>query len=233
MASEFGYAGKILKVDLSRGEISELLTSEYADRFLGGRGIAAKIYWDEVPPQAKAFEPENHLIFITGPPAGFYGLAGSRWQVCGKSPFTNPETFSYANLGERWGTRLKYAGYDALAVTGKAEKPAVIVIRDSEVEIRDGSHLRGLPALEAAEKLKADLGKDFSVVSIGAAAENLVPFATILADDGASGASGLGGKGELVGCACGDIEAVTGGRGIGWAGGNGQGIGIDQVDAES
>ena len=64
MAGEFGYVGKILKVDLSQGNISELATSDYAERFLGGRGIAAKIYWDEVPPDTRPFDPENRLIFI-------------------------------------------------------------------------------------------------------------------------------------------------------------------------
>ncbi len=100
---EYGYAGKLLRVDLSRRDIGESLTSDYADRFLGGRGIAAKIYWDEVPPETKAFDAENKLIFITGPLAGFTGLAGSRWQICGKSPINIPETFSYANLGGSWG----------------------------------------------------------------------------------------------------------------------------------
>ena len=98
MVPEFGYAGKILKVDLSSGIISELYTADYADRFLGGRGIAAKIYWDEVPPDARPFDPDNRLIFITGPLAGFPGLAGSRWQICGKSPISVNESFSYANL---------------------------------------------------------------------------------------------------------------------------------------
>ena len=71
MASEFGYAGKILKIDLSSESISDVLTSDYADRFIGGRGIAAKMYWDEVSPEAKAFDPQNQLIFVTGPLPGF------------------------------------------------------------------------------------------------------------------------------------------------------------------
>ncbi|MBA7683275.1 hypothetical protein ES703_91637 [subsurface metagenome] len=70
MASEFGYAGKILRVDLSSGTITHVPTMDYADRFLGGRGVAAKIYWDEVSPEVKALDAENRLIFITGPLAG-------------------------------------------------------------------------------------------------------------------------------------------------------------------
>ena len=97
MGNEFGCAGKILRVDLSQGTTVDVPTKGYADRFVGGRGIGAKIYWDEVSPNTKAFDPENRLIFANGPLAGFAGLAGSRWQVCGKPPAVTPESFSYAN----------------------------------------------------------------------------------------------------------------------------------------
>src|SRR5512136_413550 len=98
-----GYAGQILRVDLSDGSVTALPTADYADRFLGGRGIAAKLYWDEVPPGTMAFDAANLLVFMTGPVAGFMGFAGCRWQVCGKSPLMEPEAFSYANLGGSWG----------------------------------------------------------------------------------------------------------------------------------
>ena len=191
--TEFGYAGEILKVDLSKGSITRLPSAQYTDRFLGGRGLAAKIYWDTVPVETKAFDAENCLIYATGPVTGFTGVAGgSRWQVCGKSPVMEPQAFSYANLGERWGARLKYAGYDGLAVQGKADKPVYIYIRDGAAEIRDASALWGRSAIEAGDSLKAELGKDVSVLTIGPAAKNKVVFATMLTDDGASGASGLG-----------------------------------------
>ncbi len=191
--AEYGYAGRILKVDLSDGVLKHLDTDVYADKFLGGRGIAAKIYWDMVPPQARAFDPENFLIFSTGPVAGFPGFAGYRWQVCGRSPAGNPEAFSYANLGGRWGAALKYAGYDGLAATGKAGKPVYLFINNDRVEIRDASHLWGRPAFEVIDILKSELGKAVSVLTIGPAAENLVSFGTLITDEGSSGAGGLGG----------------------------------------
>jgi aldehyde:ferredoxin oxidoreductase len=77
VAEQYGYAGKILRVDLSSGSITLMSTMDYAEKFLGGRGIAAKIYWDEVPPEVKAFDPENRLIFATGPLAGLKGVSGS------------------------------------------------------------------------------------------------------------------------------------------------------------
>ena len=187
-----GYAGQILSVDLTSGKVARLPTAHYADRFIGGRGLAAKLYWDMVPPGAGATSPENALICATGPVAGFNGFAGGRWQVCGKSAAGTSETFNYANLGGRWGTWLKYAGYDALVVRGKSEEPVYLFINNETVEVRDAAGLWGRSALEAHEDLQRQLGKGVSVLTIGPAAENMVTFATVLADDGASGSGGLG-----------------------------------------
>ncbi|MBM4444958.1 MAG: aldehyde ferredoxin oxidoreductase, partial [Chloroflexi bacterium] len=84
--SHSAYAGRILRLDLSSGAVSQSPTSDYVRRFLGGRGLAAAIYWDEVPPTSSAFDPENRLIFATGPLAGVPVIGGSRWQACAKSP---------------------------------------------------------------------------------------------------------------------------------------------------
>ena len=192
MAGEFGYVGKILKVDLSQGNISELPTSDYAERFLGGRGIAAKIYWDEVPPETRPFDPENRLIFITGPLAGFPGLAGSRWQICGKSAFTTAESFSYANLGGSWGAYLKFAGYDGAVIVGKSDKPAYLFIQDGNVEIKDASFLWGKSTIETREILKGIHGKGTRVAAIGPAGEHLAGIAVILADEDSVGSGGFG-----------------------------------------
>jgi aldehyde:ferredoxin oxidoreductase len=104
----------------------------------------------------------------------------------------DPEVFSYANLGERWGSYLKFAGYDALAVTGRAAGPVYINIDSRGADIKDASSLWGRPSFEAGDRLKTDLGKGTSVLTIGPAAENRVSFATMITEDGASGASGLG-----------------------------------------
>jgi aldehyde:ferredoxin oxidoreductase len=189
---DFGYAGKILRVDLSGRKISTLDTSDYASRFLGGRGIAAKIFWDLTPPGIKAFDPQNCLIFITGPVAGFPRFAGCRWQMCGKSPQTDPETFSYANFGGSWGAWLKFAGYDGVAVTGKADRPVYLYIEnDDKVEIRDASHLWGMTNQDTQDALHTELGNDARVLGIGPAAENLVYFALAQGADNALGGGGL------------------------------------------
>ena len=189
---DFGYAGEILKVDLSDGKITKLPTSNYADKYIGGRGIAARLYWEMVPPNAKVADPENCFICASGPVAGFPGFAGGRWVACGKSALLDQEAFTYSNLGGGWGVRLKYAGYDGIAVQGKAEKPVYLWIHDGAVEIKDASHLWGKTTFETVDLLKAELGKSASVLTIGPAAENGIAFATIFAEQGASGSGGIG-----------------------------------------
>jgi len=187
-----GYAGKILRVDLSSGEIGESPTADYAHAFLGGRGIAAALYWDEVPPDAGALDPQNHLIFMTGPLAGVAGLAGSRWTVCGKSPATDPELFCYSNLGGGWGAKLKFSGYDGVVIRGASSRPVYLLVNEGRAELKDASHLRGKGAAEVRERLKEDLGKSTGVVATGPAGENAVTFAGLLADDDSSASSGFG-----------------------------------------
>ncbi len=184
------YAGNILRVNLSTGDVDTVPTEDYVQLFLGGRGLAAKIYWDEVPPGIDAFDPENRLLFVTGPIAGVPGFAGSRWQVCGKSPIH--DRFSYCNLGGSWGAQLKFAGYDGLVVHGKADRPAYLWIDDGRVEIRDATHLMGTGAIDCREKLKEELGRSARVVATGIAGENRVVFASLVADNDSTGASGLG-----------------------------------------
>jgi len=190
MTEEEGYAGKILRVDLSSGKVTDFPTRDYADRFVGGRGIAAKIYWDEVSPGISAFDPENRLIFVTGPLAGFPGLAGSRWQVCGKSPVT--EQFCYGNAGGSWGAWLKFAGYDGIVIQGKSDKPVYLFLKDGTAEIKDASACWGQGCIETRDILKGELGSDVRVVATGPAGENMVTFATFLADEDASIGSGFG-----------------------------------------
>jgi aldehyde:ferredoxin oxidoreductase len=192
MAARHGYAGKILRVDLSSGNITCMSTKEYCDGFLGGRGIAARIYWDEVSSEVSALEPENKLIFMTGPLAGLPGLAGSRWTVCGKSPTTIPEHFSYTNLGGSWGAQLKFAGYDGIVIQGRSDNPVYLFIQDDVAEIRDASSLWGRSTMEARDSLKGDLGSSVRVVACGPAGENLVAFAGVLADNDSSGSNGFG-----------------------------------------
>ncbi len=187
-----GYAGKILSIDLSGGKTSQKPSDDYVGRFLGGRGLAAKLFWDMVPAGIGAADPDNCLICATGPVTGFFGLAGCRWVMGSVTPLHQPEAFTCGNLGGRWGPALKYGGYDALTVRGKAERPVYLYIHDGIVETKDASALWGLSSFDTQDSIKAELGKGVSVISIGPAAENLVVFATALADGGASVSGGMG-----------------------------------------
>lgn len=209
MEELYGYAGQILRVDLSSGTISSIPTEKYATRFIGGRGMAAKIYWDEVDPQIDALSPENRLIFVTGPMTGFKGVGASRFQVCGKSPAADPECFSYSNLGGSWGPRLKHAGYDVVILQGASDRPVYLLIKDGAAEIRDASSLWGKSTIEVQETLKKEFGRSLSVLSCGQAGENMVSFASLLADDDSSASSGFG---AVMGSKKLKAVAVQGGR---------------------
>lgn len=187
-----GYAGSILMVDLSSGRAHRIPTSDYNDRFCGGRGIAAKLYWDLADPASNVLDPSNPMIFVTGPLSGVPAVAGSRWQVIGKSPYTTPCHYNYSNLGGRWGAFFKFAGYDALVVQGRAEKPACLVVSEDGISIKDATPLWGKRAIETRETLKADLGQAASVAAIGPAGENLAVMASILADQDAVATAGMG-----------------------------------------
>lgn len=167
-----------------------MATADYAGLFLGGRGIAARIYWDEVPPQIDALDPDNRLIFMTGPVCGVPGFA-SRFQICGKSAATNQ--FSYCNLGGSWGAHLKFAGYDGVVVQGKADKQVYIWIDGDKVEIRDAAHLKGKSAFQCETEMKKELGESVRVLTVGPAGDNTVSFATFLAADNSVGTGGLAG----------------------------------------
>ncbi len=165
---------------------------DYADRFLGGRGIAAKIYWDEVSPEIDAFDPENRLIFATGPLCGMPAIGGSRWTICGKTPENFPNCFSYGNLGGIWGAALKFTGYDAIVVYGRSDTPVYLYIHDDTAEFPDASDYWGTGAIETREALKKVHGQRARGVTIGPAGENRAVMVILTADNDSVCTAGLG-----------------------------------------
>ena len=135
----YGWCGKILKVDLTDSKISELQTTNCVDRFLGGRGIATKIYWEEVGSHVGAFDPENCLILMSGPLGAIGAQGASRFVVAGKSPMLLPEGFCYGNLGGFFGPCLKRAGYDGIVISGRSQKPVYLWIDNEKVQILNAS----------------------------------------------------------------------------------------------
>jgi aldehyde:ferredoxin oxidoreductase len=137
-------------------------TMPYADRFLGGRGIATRIYWEEVLPGTGAFDPENRLIFMTGPLVATGTQGAARCMVIGKSPMLMPEGFCYGNIGSFFGPYLKRAGYDGLIIHGRSSKPVYLLIHDKNVQILDASSLWGKGVYAAGNMLKHEYGENLS-----------------------------------------------------------------------
>lgn len=188
----YGYTGKILRVDLKEKSCKvEKLDLEKAKKYLGGRGLGTKILSEEVDPTIDALSPENKMIIISGPLTGTPTPTGGRYMVVTKSPLS--ETVACSNSGGYWGAELKSAGYDAIIVENKADKPVYIAIEDDKVEIKDASHLWGKTVSETTDKLKEEIPEKARVLTIGPAGENLSRIAAIMNDyHRAAGRSGVG-----------------------------------------
>jgi len=194
----YGWVGKILRVDLTNETIETENTMPIAEKFIGGRGIAAWIGWQEIPPHVDAFHPENRLIFMTGPLTGTLSPASGRLEVCGKSPQTYPNVhYTRSSMGGHWGPELKYAGFDGIVIHGRSSSHVYIWIEDGEAEIRDGEDLWRLDTFETQKRLIERYGKGTQVCCIGPAGENLSRIATI--QSGIENASGQGGFGAVMG----------------------------------
>jgi aldehyde:ferredoxin oxidoreductase len=188
----FGWMGKILRVNLSNGNINlEKLNMEDAKLYIGGRGLGTKIFMDEVDPTVEPFSPENKLIFITGPLTGTLGASAGRYEVVAKAPLTG--TIGASNSGGHFGPELKFAGYDGIIFEGKSEKPVYLYINNDNVELRSAEHLWGKTVFETTDDVLLETDPNARVACIGPAGEKLVLFATVMNDKHrAAGRSGLG-----------------------------------------
>lgn len=188
----YGYRGTILRVNLTTGEIKkEALDKELAKQYVGGRGLAEKIFATEVDHKIEPFDPENKLIIATGPLSGTPTPTGGRYMVITKSPLTG--TIASSNSGGRWGAELKFAGYDMIIVEGKSEKPVYINIVDDEVTIKDASHIWGKMTSETTKVLLSETDEKAKVLNIGPGGEKLSRIAAVMNDiDRAAGRSGVG-----------------------------------------
>ncbi|MBI4774494.1 MAG: aldehyde ferredoxin oxidoreductase family protein [Deltaproteobacteria bacterium] len=187
-----GFMGKILRVNLSDGAVSdEPLPPEDARMFLGGSGLASKYLFDEVAAGVDPLGPGNKLIYMTGPLTGTISPSSGRFSAVAKSPLSG--FWGSANSGGRWGLDLKKSGYDGIIFEGAAPGPVYLVIDDGHAELKDGVQLWGKGVAETTAVLKNELGKPFNVSCIGVAGEKLVRYAAIMNDvHRALGRCGLG-----------------------------------------
>jgi len=190
----FGYAGRILHIDLSTGKTEiEPLREDLAKKYIGGIGLGMRLFLDHSKPGVDPFSPENPLILATGPLSGTMAPTGGNGHAFVSK---SPQSFGVGEAKSHgfFGAELKRAGYDAVIFKGKAEKPVYVWIDDDSVQLMDAKHLGGKSPQETEDAVRDEL-KDYyiRVASIGPAGEKLVRVACILNDrTRAAGRCGLG-----------------------------------------
>ncbi|MBC7190347.1 aldehyde ferredoxin oxidoreductase family protein [Candidatus Aerophobetes bacterium] len=176
----FGYNGKILKVNLTEKKVEIEEPDEYFYRtYMGGSCLGAYYLLKEMAPGTDPFSPESIIVFagsvVTGAPAAGFARSG----IIFKSPLTG--AIADTQAAGYFGPELKFAGFDAIVIRGKSEKPVYLWVHDEKAEIRDASHLWGKTTGEAQEAIRKELGDDRIICAlIGPAGENLVRYACVV-----------------------------------------------------
>ncbi len=171
--------GKILDVNLSTGSVGTTkIEDDVLRKFIGGSGLAARLFLDRVPPDAAPLSEKNVLFLMAGALAGTNFPTSSRLVAAFKSPLTN--IWGQASAGGNFAAEIKGAGYDGIAISGAASKPVYLLIEDDKVEIKDAADLWGKDCYETTDVLKQRHGAKTDMLEIGPAGENVVKFASIL-----------------------------------------------------
>jgi aldehyde:ferredoxin oxidoreductase len=188
----FGWTGTILRVDLTKGKITRETTDpKLARDYLGARGLGGHIVRSEVDPNTDALGPDNKIVFAPGPLTGTFAPSAGRFDVVTKGPLNG--VLAASNSGGTFGPELKYAGYDAVIIEGKAAKPVYLWIRDDEFEIRDAAALWGHNTHDTTDLVRAETDEDAKVSCIGPAGEHLALLANIMNEmHRAAGRTGVG-----------------------------------------
>jgi aldehyde:ferredoxin oxidoreductase len=197
------YTGKVLRVNLSTGKSTvEPLNKEWARDYIGGKGLSIKYLYEELKPGVDPLSADNKLILMTGPTTGTIVPNSGKLAIAAKSPATG--TILDCSIGGHFAAELKYAGYDAVIIEGKSEKPVYLYIEDQKIELRSAADLWGKGAHET-EHLIADTLDDVITLAIGQAGENLVPMACISSE--LYRQAGRGGIGAVMGSK--NLKAVS------------------------
>jgi aldehyde:ferredoxin oxidoreductase len=187
------WQNKILRVNLSTGSCKiEPLNMEWADAYLGSRGLGSKYLYEEMDPAADALSAENRIIFATGPLTGTMASTGGRYTVITKGPLTGG--IACSNSGGKFGGELKMPGYDMLIIEGESERPVYLHIEDEKVEICDASEIWGKTVWETEDILAQKYADPLMrFAGIGQAGETLCRYACVVNDKHrAAGRSGVG-----------------------------------------
>jgi aldehyde:ferredoxin oxidoreductase len=207
----YGYKGKLLHVDLTtRATRSIHLPGEFLGKYIGGRGLGAKLYWDLLPADVDPLGPENIFMVLSGPLSGTMAPGAGKHLIVTKSPATGGWLESYSS--GRMAPEMKFAGFDGLLITGKAEHPVGLFIRDETVTFEDVTDLWGRGCFATESYAKDHFHPDCGVLSIGPAGENLLKFACVSSEFFRK--AGRGGAGAVMGSKNLKLIAVKGSGGI-------------------
>ena len=187
----YGWAGKLLRVNLTTGEITTEDTTQY-QKYIGGMGFGYRIIYDEVPLETHPYDEASNFVLAVGPLTGSGVPCSGRMNISFLSPWSKGNSILDAHMGGHIGPQLKYAGYDALVVEGKSSTPVYIKIEDDKVSIEDASHLWGKGTFESNRIMTEECGREFDTASIGQAGEHLVNYSTVNTSFGNSGGAGIG-----------------------------------------
>jgi aldehyde:ferredoxin oxidoreductase len=191
-----GWTGQILRVNLTTKTFKvESFTEDFARKWIGGRGFAVKILYDELEPGIDPLGPDNKFVVAVGPIAGIPAPNTGKTVVAAKSPMTGG--YGDGNLGTRMTENLRRCGYDALIVEGRAERPTMLYIENDRVEFLPADEVWGKGTYETNDWIYAKYGKGVGVLNIGQAGENMVRYAVVRSLEGRAG--GRPGMGAVMG----------------------------------
>lgn len=178
----FGYAGKVLYINLTKKKFwNQPLKNGFCEKYIGGNGFSIRLLYENAKPRVNPFSPENTLIFAVGPFAGTIVPTSGKYVVQAKSPLTDLMGESVSSGS--WGPTLKRAGYDAVVISGRSEKPVYLFVDDGVVEFIDAENLWGMYTLQTEDMIREEIGdENVCVAAIGPAGENSVRFANITND---------------------------------------------------
>jgi len=191
MSVSYGWAGKVLRVNLTTGRITVVGTNKYKD-FIGGMGIGYKVMFDEVPVGTKPYDEANKIVFGVGPLTGTGAPCSSRTNITSLLPSNPYHAVSDSHMGGNFAAVLKYAGYDAIIIEGKSNKPVWLNIEDDKVTLESASGIWGKGIYESTAIINSLAGKEAVVAAIGQAGENMVNLSVIM-NGGSHSAGGHGG----------------------------------------
>lgn len=187
-----GWAGTILRINLTTGAITTEDTLPKYKPYIGGMGLGYKVIWDEVPLDTDPMSEASKVVFAVGPLTASGVPCSGRMNVSFLSCWSKGNSIVDAHMGGHIAHAFKYAGYDALILEGKSDKPVYIKINDDQVTLEDASDVWGKGTFETNATLTKAAGDEFDVVSIGQAGENLVPMSCMVTSFGNSGGAGVG-----------------------------------------